>query len=110
VIEAAEALGLGLAALAATLDPHVIVIGGTVALAQPAFVERAVAVARDRCVAEAGIALRMRIAELGERSVLAGAWEVARQTHSWTGRPRADQPIGLQPDLPHSGRQTCSSS
>jgi glucokinase len=71
--EAAWALALGFASLAAVLDPEVIVVGGSVGLARRSFVRRAAALARHRVMRESAGALRVTRAALGGASVLAGA-------------------------------------
>lgn len=71
--DAAEALGRALAALALTIDPERIAVGGALALGQPALVRRAVVIARRRCIRETGRVLAVVPAALGAESVLAGA-------------------------------------
>ena len=71
--EAAEALGRALAAVAASIDPQRIAVGGALALGQPALVRRAVSIARRRCIRETAQALTVVPAALGAESVLAGA-------------------------------------
>jgi glucokinase len=73
VEEAAGALAAALAAATAVLDPGVIVIGGSLARAQRGLVRRAVTRARGMVIAEAGRALAIVPAALGDRSPLAGA-------------------------------------
>jgi len=73
VDEAAEALALALASIAATLDPELIVVGGSLGLAQGRFVRRAATIARRRCMREAAEHLRVLPAALGAESVLAGS-------------------------------------
>jgi glucokinase len=75
--EAAEALALGIASLGAILDPEVIVVGGTVGLAQRRLVRRAATLARRRCMRELAEQLRVTWAGLGGESVLAGAGVLA---------------------------------
>jgi len=71
--EAAQALALALASLAATVDPEVIVVGGSVGLAQRRLVRRAATLARGRCMWESAEHLRVMSAGLGAESVVAGA-------------------------------------
>lgn len=73
VDEAAAALALALAAAAAVLDPGVIVVGGSLARAQRGLVRRAAAQARGMVIGEAGRALAVVPAALGDWSPLAGA-------------------------------------
>jgi glucokinase len=73
VHDAEIALGQAMAAIAAVLDPGVIVVGGAVGLGHPGYVRRAAAIASRRVVPETGRALRVVLAALGPESVLAGA-------------------------------------
>jgi glucokinase len=73
VREAEVALGQAIAAIAAVLDPDVIVMGGAVALAHPGYVRRAAAVAARRTLPATARVLRVVPAALGPDSVLAGA-------------------------------------
>jgi glucokinase len=73
VHDAEIALGQAIAAIAAVLDPGVIVVGGAVGLGHPGYVRRAAAIASRRVVPETGRALRVVPAALGPESVLAGA-------------------------------------
>jgi glucokinase len=71
--EATEAAARAIAALAATLDPGVIVVGGSIGLGQRRFVRAATALARRRALAETGRRLATGPAALAGESVLAGA-------------------------------------
>jgi glucokinase len=73
VRDAEMALATAIGALAAVLDPGVIVVGGAVALAHPGLVRRAAAIAARRAIPEAGRALRVVPAVLGSECVLAGS-------------------------------------
>jgi glucokinase len=77
--EAADALGIALAALVATLDPDRIVVGGSLGLGQRSFVRAAVRRAGRRVMAEAASSLHVVPASLGPLSVLAGAAVLASQ-------------------------------
>jgi len=72
-----DALSFGLAAIVAIADPEVIVVGGSIALSQPRWLNSTVADARRRCIRQAGEAVRVVPAALAERSALAGAAELA---------------------------------
>jgi len=71
--EAVHALAFAIAAVSATIDPMVIVIGGSLGLAQRGVVNRAVRAARLLCINEGGVGPRAVPASLGGESVLAGA-------------------------------------
>jgi len=73
VEEAAQALGLALAAVGAVLDPAMIAVGGAIGIGRPTLIRRATAIGRRRCIAETGRSLVVVTASLGEESVLAGA-------------------------------------
>jgi glucokinase len=70
---AGHAVARAIAALAAVADPERIVIGGSVALAQPDWVEAVTASARELCMVETGAAMDVVPAALGEKSALTGA-------------------------------------
>jgi glucokinase len=67
------ALSRAFAALAAVVDPEVFVVGGSIALGQPAWLDDVIRDARELCMAEAGRTLTAVPAALGEESCLAGA-------------------------------------
>ena len=71
--EATRAVALALAALAATIDPETIAIGGALGMAQPRLVRKATAMARRCVMGETARALVVRPASLGHESCLAGA-------------------------------------
>jgi glucokinase len=71
--EARYAVSFALAALAAVCDPERIVVGGSVALRQPGFLETAAEGARELVMAETGAFIDVRRASLGDNSALAGA-------------------------------------
>jgi glucokinase len=73
VAEAVAALATAFAALAAVIEPGVIVVGGSIGLGQRRFVRRAARLARRRVMDENGRSLRVEPAALGGESVLAGA-------------------------------------
>jgi glucokinase len=73
VAEAVAALATAFAALAAVIEPGVIVVGGSIGLGQRRFVRRAARLARRRVMDENGRSLRVESAALGGESVLAGA-------------------------------------
>jgi glucokinase len=73
VNSATDALAFAMAVLMSTVDPERIVVGGSVALAHPQWVEDATSRARVLCLAEAGADLDVAMAALGHHSVLAGA-------------------------------------
>jgi glucokinase len=77
VEEATDALATAFAAMAAVIEPQVIVVGGSIGLAQRRVVRSAAARARKRVIAESGRSLRVEPAALGEESVLAGAADLA---------------------------------
>lgn len=70
---ACHALARGIATLAAVIDPERIVIGGSIAIAQPNWVATIAIDARQLCMAETGAAIEIAPAALKERSALAGA-------------------------------------
>jgi glucokinase len=86
VARAGHALAIGIAALLASLDPAVISVGGTVGLAEPAFVRAAFREATTLVHWATGRRVRLRRPQLGGRSVLAGAAVLAVQAHLDAGR------------------------
>jgi glucokinase len=70
---ARHALAIGIAALLASLDPAVISVGGTVGLAEPAFVRAAFREATGLVHWATGRRVKLRRPQLAGRSVLAGA-------------------------------------
>jgi len=77
VNEATEALAAAFAAMAAVVEPETIVVGGSIGLGQRRVIRRAESLARRRVMRENGESLRVRLAELGDESVLAGAAHLA---------------------------------
>jgi glucokinase len=77
VDDAAGALATALAAMAAVVEPAVIVVGGSIGLGQRQFIRRATTLARRRVLRENGDSLRVAPAALGHESVLAGAADLA---------------------------------
>ena len=77
VADAADALATALAAMAAVIEPAVIVVGGSIGLGQRQFIRRATTLARRRVLRENGDSLRVAPAALGHESVLAGAADLA---------------------------------
>lgn len=77
VDDAADALATALAAMAAVVEPAVIVVGGSIGLGQRQFIRRATTLARRRVLRENGDSLRVAPAALGHESVLAGAADLA---------------------------------
>ena len=77
VEDAASALATALAAMAAVIEPAVVVVGGSIGLGQRRFVSRAATLARQRVLRENGASLRIEPAALGQESVLAGAADLA---------------------------------
>jgi glucokinase len=77
VDNAANALAIGLAAIAAVADPDLIVVGGSVALGQRRWLRTVAARSRARCLSQTGKAMRVMAAGLDHRSALAGAAELA---------------------------------
>lgn len=73
VARAGHAFAIGIAALLASLDPAVISVGGTVGLAEPAFVRTAFREATTLVHWATGRRVRLRRPQLADRSVLAGA-------------------------------------
>lgn len=71
--DAARALGAAIAALAASIDPAVIAVGGSIGLAQPALIRRAAAHARRTVLPATATGIRVVPAALGEASCAAGA-------------------------------------
>jgi len=67
------ALAQCFAAIATLWDPEVIVVGGSVALGQRAWINESIELARDLCMAEVAAGLRHEFATLGTRSSLMGA-------------------------------------
>ena len=72
VRDAEMALATAIGALAAVLDPGVVVVGGSTAMAHPSLVRRATAIAARRAIPEAAASLRVLPAGLGAGCVLAG--------------------------------------
>jgi len=82
VADAAEAVTVALAVLAAAVDPERIVVGGSLGLGQRLLVRRAVLAARRRVIETAGRGLTVVPAQLGALAPLAGAVVVAlRSAH-----------------------------
>jgi len=73
VEQATEALARCFGAIMASIDPAVIVIGGSIGLGQKAYVTRAARRARRYAIKESGSRLTVVRAALGNHSVLAGA-------------------------------------
>jgi glucokinase len=73
VARARHAFAIGIAALLASLDPALVSVGGTVGLAEPAFVRGAFREASHLVHWAGGRRVRLRRPRLGGRSVLAGA-------------------------------------
>jgi glucokinase len=73
VDDAIEALATALAAMAAVVEPAVVVVGGSIGLGQRKVIGRAATLARRRVLRENGASLRIAAAALGHESVLAGA-------------------------------------
>jgi len=73
VARARHAFAIGIAALLASLDPALVSVGGTVGLAEPAFVRGAFREASHLVHWAGGRHVRLRRPQLGGRSVLAGA-------------------------------------
>ena len=73
VARARHAFAIGIAALLASLDPATVSVGGTVGLAEPAFVRDAFREAGQLVHWATGRRVRLRRPQLGGRSVLAGA-------------------------------------
>ena len=77
VDDATSALAVAIAAMAAVVDPAVIVVGGSIGLGQRRSIRRAAALARQRVMRENAASLRIKAAALGHESVLAGAADLA---------------------------------
>jgi glucokinase len=73
-----NALARCFAAVAALWDPEVLIVGGSVALGQPHWIEESVERARELCMAEVGTEITFEFATLGERSALIGAGLLVR--------------------------------
>ncbi len=73
ISEGESALARAFAALLATVDPEVIVVGGSLALAHRRYVSRAARAARRLAIVAAGRGAIVRASALGAESVLAGA-------------------------------------
>jgi len=71
--QARHALASAIATILATVDPAVVTVGGSIGVAQPAFVRGAFKEATRLVHATPGRAVRLRRPVLGEQSVLAGA-------------------------------------
>jgi glucokinase len=84
VERATEALATGLAAIAAVIDPELIVLGGSVALGQRRWLRSVVARSRQRCIAQTGASMRVVSATLAGLSALTGAAELSWRTASET--------------------------
>lgn len=82
VDDAVEALAIGLAAVAVSVDPERIVIGGSLGLGQMRLVRRAAHLAAVRVIPEGRPALQVVPAGLGPQSVLAGAAVIAGEAAS----------------------------
>lgn len=83
--DATEALARCFGALAAVVDPAVIVVGGSIGIRQRAFVRRAAQRARRYSIAESGSQVRIVPAALGGDSVLAGAAVLGARLASISG-------------------------
>ena len=77
VDEATDALATALAAMAAVVEPELIVVGGSIGLAQRRVVRQASVLARRRVLRENAATLRIVTAALGQQSVLAGSADLA---------------------------------
>jgi len=73
VDQARHALATGMAAILAAVDPTAMTVGGSIGVAQPAFVRGAFREATRLVHATPGRRVRLRRPALGEQSVLAGA-------------------------------------
>ena len=73
VEDGVEALARCFATIAASLDPDLIIVGGSIGVGQRRYVRRAASRARRYCINEAASAMRVVTAALGNESVLAGA-------------------------------------
>ncbi|MEO8229044.1 MAG: ROK family protein [Chloroflexota bacterium] len=73
VDQAAVALGFAFAAIGAVLEPELIVVGGSLALGQPAFIRSAARMGARRRIAESRNTIRVSAATLGDAAVLLGA-------------------------------------
>ena len=100
--QAAEALAIGLAAIAAIFDPELIVIGGSIALSQRTWLRSVVSRSRKRCIVQTGASMRVVSPALANRSALTGAAEMAWR--AMTQANRADA-IGRE-DLACGGART----
>jgi glucokinase len=87
VSSATDALAFALAVLMSTVDPARVVVGGSVALAHPEWVDDATSRARMLCLAESGADLDVAMAALGHHSVLAGAALLAARAADVTAHP-----------------------
>ena len=86
VARARQAFAIGIAALLASLDPAVVSVGGTVGLAEPAFVRAAFREATTLVHWAGGRRVRLRRPQLGGRSVLAGAAVLGVRAHRSAGQ------------------------
>ena len=77
VDDATAALAVAIMAMAAVVDPAVIVVGGSIGLGQRRMIRRAAALARKRVMRENAASLSVKAAALGHESVLAGAADLA---------------------------------
>ncbi|HUY25082.1 MAG TPA: ROK family protein [Candidatus Saccharimonadales bacterium] len=77
VNQATDALALGIGAIAAVIDPGLIVIGGSVAMGERRWLASVVARARRRCIADVGREISVVPPALGVLSSLAGAAQLA---------------------------------
>jgi glucokinase len=77
-----NALARCFAAIAALWDPEVIVVGGSVALGQPQWIEESIELARELCMAEVGTEIAFELATLGKMSALIGAGLLAAKPSS----------------------------
>jgi len=85
VDEATEALARAFAAVAAVVDPELIVVGGSIGLTQPSLIRAAVRRARRLPIREVGTAFKVVRGALGDAAPLAGAAVLAARVVALVG-------------------------
>ena len=90
VLDAEMALAHAFASIASTVDPEVIIVGGSLGIGQPRLVARSAALARRLCIAATGARLHVVQAAHGRSSVLIGAGILAAQIEADGGSADAE--------------------
>jgi glucokinase len=98
VEDGVEALARCFAMIAASFDPDLIIVGGSIGVGQRRYVRRAASRARSYCLEEAGLAMRVVTATLGNESVLAGAAILGARASRMAAGERHDGAPGVPED------------